>query len=117
MFFITEFRRCNAKFQRKFDENRSAEEALLKRSCHFDLEESNKKDSDTALQACQIIVQYREKQLKDCETEVTEKLKEVSRTIQIFIYFSMKFLRKFREISIDEFITKNCLHKIEIHEK
>ncbi|KAF9038468.1 hypothetical protein BJ165DRAFT_1352302 [Panaeolus papilionaceus] len=51
-------------------ESKSAEEALLKRCSHFDLETSN----DNALKACDIIVRERKKQLDDCKAELLKAL-------------------------------------------
>ncbi|PPQ98930.1 hypothetical protein CVT24_003557 [Panaeolus cyanescens] len=51
-------------------ESKSAEEALLKRCSHFDLETSN----DNALKACDIIVRERKKQLDDCKKELLKAL-------------------------------------------
>lgn len=45
---------------------RTAEEALLKRCSHFDLETSN----DNAMKACDVIVREREKQLEECKVEL-----------------------------------------------
>ena len=49
---------------------RSAEEALLKRCSHFDLETSN----DNAMKACDVIVQERQKQLDECKDELLQSL-------------------------------------------
>lgn len=45
----------------------SAEEALLKRCSHFDLETS---DKENAMKACEIIVQDRTAQLEECRTDL-----------------------------------------------
>ncbi|KAF9530466.1 hypothetical protein CPB83DRAFT_810873 [Crepidotus variabilis] len=47
-------------------ESKSAEEALLKRCSHFDLETSN----DNAKKACDVIVAERHKQLEECKKEL-----------------------------------------------
>jgi hypothetical protein len=49
---------------------RTAEEALLKRCSHFDLETSN----NNAMKACDVIVQERQKQLDECKTELLQSL-------------------------------------------
>lgn len=53
--------------------NRSAEEALLKRCSHFDLETSGK---ENAMKACEVIVQERTKQLDKCKASLTNMLRE-----------------------------------------
>jgi hypothetical protein len=58
--------------------NRStAEEALLKRCSHFDLDQ--KVDQENALSACEVIVQERQAQLKECEAELLKTLKTAVR--------------------------------------
>ena len=52
--------------------NRSAEEALLKRCSHFDLETSN----ENAMKACDIIVREREKQLDECKKELFKAIED-----------------------------------------
>ncbi|THH03097.1 hypothetical protein EW145_g6533 [Phellinidium pouzarii] len=54
-------------------ESNSAEEALLKRCSHFDLDT---KDEENAMKACEVIVQERTKQLDDCKQELIGKLKD-----------------------------------------
>jgi hypothetical protein len=49
----------------------TAEEALLKRCSHFDLETSN---NENAMKACDVIVQERQKQLDDCKQELLKCL-------------------------------------------
>lgn len=51
--------------------SRSAEEALLKRCSHFDLETSN----DNAMKACDVIVHERQKQLDECKAELLQAIK------------------------------------------
>lgn len=51
---------------------RSAEEALLKRCSHFDLETSN----ENAMKACDVIVKERQKQLDDCLAELLAGIKQ-----------------------------------------
>ncbi|KAF5361779.1 hypothetical protein D9756_002318 [Leucocoprinus leucothites] len=53
-------------------ESKSAEEALLKRCSHFDLEASN----ENAMKACDVIVKERQKQLDDCKAELLKAIKE-----------------------------------------
>jgi hypothetical protein len=50
---------------------RSAEEALLKRCSHFDLEATK----ENAMKACQSIVEEREEQLEQCRKELLRQLK------------------------------------------
>jgi len=50
---------------------RSAEEALLKRCSHFDLEATK----ENAMKACQSIVEEREEQLEQCRKELLKQLK------------------------------------------
>ncbi|KAL5513360.1 hypothetical protein ACEPAH_3759 [Sanghuangporus vaninii] len=54
-------------------ESNSAEEALLKRCSHFDLDV---RDEENAMKACEVIVQERTKQLEDCKKELVGKLEE-----------------------------------------
>ena len=51
--------------------DRSAEEALLKRCSHFDLEATK----ENAMKACYSIVQEREEQLEQCNKELLKQLK------------------------------------------
>jgi hypothetical protein len=51
---------------------RSAEEALLKRCSHFDLETSN----DNAMKACDVIVKERQKQLDECKADLLKAIKD-----------------------------------------
>ena len=50
----------------------SAEEALLKRCAHFDLEAKK----DNAMKACEIIVAEREAQMEDCKTEYVKLVRK-----------------------------------------
>ncbi|KAG7093640.1 hypothetical protein E1B28_007303 [Marasmius oreades] len=52
-------------------ESQSAEEALLKRCSHFDLETTN----ENAMKACDVIVKARQKQLDQCKSELLEAIK------------------------------------------
>ncbi|KAF8075101.1 hypothetical protein FPV67DRAFT_1476000 [Lyophyllum atratum] len=52
-------------------DSKSAEEALLKRCSHFDLEMSN----DNAMKACDVIVKERQKQLDECKDELLKAIK------------------------------------------
>ncbi|KAI0042198.1 hypothetical protein FA95DRAFT_1682698 [Auriscalpium vulgare] len=54
-------------------DSNTAEEALLKRCSHFELDTSGK---ENAMKACEVIVQERKKQLQDCKVELLKKLKE-----------------------------------------
>ncbi|KAI0773312.1 hypothetical protein BD413DRAFT_541087 [Trametes elegans] len=51
----------------------TAEEALLKRCSHFELETA---DKENAIKACEVIVKERTKQLEDCKKELLKKLNE-----------------------------------------
>ncbi|KAG9313076.1 hypothetical protein JVU11DRAFT_6516 [Chiua virens] len=55
---------------------RTAEEALLKRCSHFDLDTSEDNSKENAMKACEIIVKDRTKQLDDCKGELIEELKK-----------------------------------------
>ncbi|EIW79421.1 hypothetical protein CONPUDRAFT_107802 [Coniophora puteana RWD-64-598 SS2] len=52
-------------------ESKSAEEALLKRCSHFDLDTS---DKENAMKACEVIVAERTKQMEDCKAELEKAL-------------------------------------------
>jgi hypothetical protein len=51
---------------------RSAEEALLKRCSHFDLETSN----ENAMKACDVIVRERQRQLDECQAELLKAIQD-----------------------------------------
>ncbi|CDO78139.1 hypothetical protein BN946_scf184710.g4 [Trametes cinnabarina] len=51
----------------------TAEEALLKRCSHFELESA---DKENAIKACEVIVKERTKQLEDCKAELLKKLND-----------------------------------------
>ncbi|KAG6836770.1 hypothetical protein H0H93_003548 [Arthromyces matolae] len=53
-------------------DSKSAEEALLKRCSHFDLEMTN----DNAMKACDVIVLERQKQLDECKADLLKAIKE-----------------------------------------
>ncbi|KAF8159484.1 hypothetical protein B0H34DRAFT_655502 [Crassisporium funariophilum] len=53
-------------------DSKTAEEALLKRCSHFDLETSN----ENAMKACDVIVRERQKQLDECKAELLASIKE-----------------------------------------
>ncbi|ESK85156.1 dna repair protein rad8, partial [Moniliophthora roreri MCA 2997] len=53
-------------------ESKSAEEALLKRCSHFDLDTSN----ENAMKACDIIVKERRRQLEACKAELLKAVKD-----------------------------------------
>lgn len=55
----------------KYLNNSSAEEALLKRCSHFDLETS---DKDNAMKACEIIVKDRTAQLDECRADLKKNV-------------------------------------------
>ncbi|KAJ7224160.1 hypothetical protein GGX14DRAFT_424530 [Mycena pura] len=52
-------------------DSKSAEEALLKRCSHFDLDASN----ENAMKACDVIVRERQNQLDDCKAELLRAVK------------------------------------------
>ncbi|KAJ6619889.1 hypothetical protein B0H10DRAFT_2023863 [Mycena sp. CBHHK59/15] len=52
-------------------DSKSAEEALLKRCSHFDLDTSN----ENAMKACDVIVRERQNQLDDCNAELLRAVK------------------------------------------
>ncbi|KAJ7504292.1 hypothetical protein B0H11DRAFT_2273456 [Mycena galericulata] len=52
-------------------DSKSAEEALLKRCSHFDLDTSN----ENAMKACDVIVRDRNNQLEDCKAELLKAVK------------------------------------------
>jgi hypothetical protein len=54
----------------------SAEEALLKRCSHFDLDFTSHKNSDNAPKQCDVIVEERTKQLKECKEELHTVLQD-----------------------------------------
>ncbi|KAI0272498.1 hypothetical protein BC834DRAFT_817628 [Gloeopeniophorella convolvens] len=54
-------------------DSNTAEEALLKRCSHFELDTSNK---ENAMKACEVIVKERKSQLEDCRNDFLKRLKE-----------------------------------------
>ena len=54
-------------------ESATAEEALLKRCSHFDLDVT---DEENAMKACEVIVKERTNQLEECKRELLAKLEE-----------------------------------------
>ncbi|KAJ3557316.1 hypothetical protein NM688_g1536 [Phlebia brevispora] len=60
-------------------ESASAEEALLKRCSHFDLETNNE---ENAMRACEVIVRERNKQLEECKKELSKQLREARKQEQ-----------------------------------
>ncbi|KAF9224022.1 hypothetical protein BS17DRAFT_703902 [Gyrodon lividus] len=57
-------------------DSKTAEEALLKRCSHFDLDTSEDNTKENAMKACEIIVKDRTKQLDECKEELLEELKK-----------------------------------------
>ncbi|TFK29687.1 DNA repair protein rad8 [Coprinopsis marcescibilis] len=57
-------------------DSKTAEEALLKRCSHFELDTS--KSNDNATKACDVIVKERTKQLNECKASLLKALKEGS---------------------------------------
>src|SRR5947207_2106753 len=64
------------RLQESLGQSDSAEEALLKRCSHFDLDFSAHKNSDNAPKQCDVIVEERTKQLKECKEELCAVLQE-----------------------------------------
>ncbi|KAF8574267.1 hypothetical protein K439DRAFT_1665489 [Ramaria rubella] len=61
------------RLQKSLGESNSAEEALLKRCSHFDLETS---DKENAMKACEIIVKDRTAQLDECRADLHKNVIE-----------------------------------------
>jgi len=64
------------RLQESLGQSDSAEEALLKRCSHFDLDFTAHKYSDNAPKQCDVIVEERTKQLKECKDELRVVLQE-----------------------------------------
>jgi len=64
------------RLQESLGQSDSAEEALLKRCSHFDLDFTAHKNSDNAPKQCDVIVSERTKQLKECKEELSLVLQE-----------------------------------------
>ncbi|KAF6761679.1 DNA repair protein rad8 [Ephemerocybe angulata] len=56
-------------------DSKSAEEALLKRCSHFELDMGSKNANENAMKACDVIVQGRRKQLDECRAELLKAVK------------------------------------------
>ncbi|TFK64107.1 hypothetical protein BDN72DRAFT_963450 [Pluteus cervinus] len=56
-------------------ESKTAEEALLKRCSHFEVETTN----ENAMKACDVIVEERQRQLDECKEELLKAIKEGSK--------------------------------------
>ena len=67
------------RLQESLGQSDSAEEALLKRCSHFDLDFTAHKNSDNAPKQCDVIVEERTKQLKECREELSVVLQEAQR--------------------------------------
>lgn len=61
------------RLQESLGDSASAEEALLKRCSHFVLD-FTKEDEENAVQACEVIVKDRKRQLTSCREEVRQRL-------------------------------------------
>lgn len=61
------------RLQESLGDSASAEEALLKRCSHFVLDFS-KEDEENAVQACEVIVKDRKRQLTSCREEIRQRL-------------------------------------------
>lgn len=64
------------RLQESLGQSDSAEEALLKRCSHFDLDFTAHRNSDNAPKQCDVIVEERTKQLKECKEELRLVLRE-----------------------------------------
>src|SRR5271169_5119303 len=64
------------RLQESLGQSGSAEEALLKRCSHFDLDFTAHRNSDNAPKQCDVIVEERTKQLKECKDELRIVLQE-----------------------------------------
>src|SRR5271167_4153364 len=64
------------RLQESLGQSDSAEEALLKRCSHFDLDFTAHKNSENAPKQCDVIVEERTKQLKECKEELRLVLQE-----------------------------------------
>jgi hypothetical protein len=58
------------RLQESLGQSDSAEEALVKRCSHFDLDFTAHKSSDNAPRQCDVIIEQRTKQLKECKDEL-----------------------------------------------
>lgn len=61
--------------QEALGESKTAEEALIKRCSHFDLDDS-RRDEENAVQACDVIVEDRKKQLHSCREDIRRSVKD-----------------------------------------
>jgi SNF2 family DNA or RNA helicase len=61
--------------QEALGDSKTAEEALIKRCSHFDLDNS-RRDEENAVQACDVIVDDRKKQLHSCREDIRRSLKD-----------------------------------------
>lgn len=61
--------------QEALGESKTAEEALIKRCSHFDLDLS-RQDEENAVQACDVIVEDRKRQLHSCREDIRRSLKD-----------------------------------------
>jgi hypothetical protein len=64
------------RLQESLGQSDSAEEALLKRCSHFDLDFTHHKNSENAPKQCDVIVEERTKQLRECKEELRLVLQE-----------------------------------------
>ncbi|KAI5788500.1 hypothetical protein EDC01DRAFT_169203 [Geopyxis carbonaria] len=61
--------------QEALGDSKTAEEALIKRCSHFDLDQ-DRKDEENAVQACDVIVEDRKRQLESCREDLRRSLKD-----------------------------------------
>jgi len=61
--------------QEALGDSETAEEALIKRCSHFDLDSSRSKE-ENAVQACDVIVEERKKQLHSCREDIRRSLRD-----------------------------------------
>lgn len=65
----------NARLEEALADSKTAEEALLKRCCHFTLDLTDKnRDAKSALEACEHISNARREQLEGCETDLRKTI-------------------------------------------
>jgi len=81
--------------QEALGESKTAEEALIKRCSHFDLDHA-RRDEQNAVQACDVIVEDRKKQLHSCREDIRRSLQDA--------------VKRYEEIPEDEWHNKKRNH-------
>ena len=61
--------------QEALGDSKTAEEALIKRCSHFDLDNS-RSEEENAVQACDVIVEDRKSQLRSCREDIRRSLRD-----------------------------------------